>query len=239
MAVQNIEMNIMNSSNSYDTLYPKTDYSNVLNTPTIPTASTFQGTYDNRYLLKSGGTVSGNLTLKGSGNYGTSINFGDGDYVHISEPTDDCMEVKAKKVNFVLSDTSSSQFTINDVNPFGGGNSDLADNLKYYKSTYSISTSSTIVFSQMMFMGYNMIFIYFWAKTGNITLGNNNYKLNYGDSGTFFTLHDSGVQFILLSPTWSSANKVQADASGSIKATLTNGSSGELVMITFGVKVTS
>ena len=48
-------------------------------------------------------TMQGNLTLKGSGNYGNKINFGDSDYVHISEPTDDNMEIKAKNVNFVVS----------------------------------------------------------------------------------------------------------------------------------------
>ncbi len=59
---------------------------------------------------KTGGTISGattiqgNLTLKtASSNYGCKINFGDGDYVHISEPTDDNMEIKAKNVNFVVS----------------------------------------------------------------------------------------------------------------------------------------
>jgi len=58
----------------------------------------------------AGGTISGatiiqgNLTLKtASSNYGCKINFGDGDYVHISEPTDDNMEIKAKNVNFIVS----------------------------------------------------------------------------------------------------------------------------------------
>lgn len=54
-----------------------------------------------KYLPLTGGMLSGNLTLKGSGNFGTKINFGDGDYVHISEPTDDNMEIKAKSVSFV------------------------------------------------------------------------------------------------------------------------------------------
>ena len=64
----------------------------------------FEGKFD-----KTGGTITGNttiqgnLTLKGSGNYGNKINFGDGDYVYISEPTDDNMEIKAKNVNFVVS----------------------------------------------------------------------------------------------------------------------------------------
>ena len=70
-------------------------------------------------LPSTGGTLSGNLTIKGSGNYGTKINFGDGDYVHISEPEDDCMEIKAKKVNFVLSESGDTKFTVNGSNPFG------------------------------------------------------------------------------------------------------------------------
>ena len=65
------------------------------------------------YLPLSGGTLTGNLTLKGSGNYGTKINLGDGDYVHIAEPSDDCLEIKAKKLDFVLSDTTSGSLTVN------------------------------------------------------------------------------------------------------------------------------
>lgn len=61
----------------------------------------------------SGGTLTGNLTLKGSGNYGNKINLGNGDYVHISEPTDDCLEIKAKKVNFVISSTDADSVAIN------------------------------------------------------------------------------------------------------------------------------
>lgn len=74
---------------------------------------------DVKALPEAGGTVNGNmtitgnLTLKGSKNYGTKINLGDGDYVHISESVDDCMELKAKKINLVVSDTSLSGFTVN------------------------------------------------------------------------------------------------------------------------------
>lgn len=57
----------------------------------------------------SGGTLTGNLTIKGSGNYGTKINLGDDDYVHISEPSDDQMEIKASTVNFVTSQTPGLQ----------------------------------------------------------------------------------------------------------------------------------
>lgn len=63
----------------------------------------------------AGGTMTGDLRIKGSGNYGTKINLGDGDYVHFYEPTDDCLEIKAKKIDFVLSDTSAARLTINGV----------------------------------------------------------------------------------------------------------------------------
>ena len=89
-------------------------------TGVLPVANGGTGSSTEKYLPLAGGTLTGNLTLKGSGNYGSKINFGDGDYVHISEPTDDCLEIKAKKVNFVLSDTSVSNFTVND-SPLGGG----------------------------------------------------------------------------------------------------------------------
>lgn len=63
------------------------------------------------YLSTSGGTITGNLTLKGSSNYGNKLNFGDGDYVHISEPTDDYLEIKGNNgINFV---TSSGVSTLN------------------------------------------------------------------------------------------------------------------------------
>lgn len=66
-----------------------------------------------------GGTLTGDLRIKGSGNFGTKINLGDGEYVHIAEPTDDCLEIKAKKINFVVSDTSDAKFTLNG-SPIGG-----------------------------------------------------------------------------------------------------------------------
>lgn len=71
-------------------------------------------------LPSSGGTVSGdvtitgNLRLKGSGNYGNMINLGDGDYIHFYEPTDDYLEIKAKKINFLISGGAGG-FTLNDT----------------------------------------------------------------------------------------------------------------------------
>lgn len=68
-------------------------------------------------------SMTGNLTLKNSGNFGNQINFGDSDYVHFLENADDCLEIKAKKVNFVIADSSDTKFTINNTNPFSSSRS--------------------------------------------------------------------------------------------------------------------
>ena len=55
--------------------------------------------------LTSGGTINGDLTvtgnlrLKGSGNYGNTLYFGDGAYATISEPSDDVLTLKATTLN--------------------------------------------------------------------------------------------------------------------------------------------
>ena len=56
------------------------------------------------YLPITGGTLTGDLRIQGSRNYGTKINLGDSEYVYISEPTDDCLEIKGdKQINLVTS----------------------------------------------------------------------------------------------------------------------------------------
>lgn len=55
--------------------------------------------------LSKGGTVNGDLTitgnlrLKGAGNYGNTLYFGDRSYANISEPTDDTLTVTATNIN--------------------------------------------------------------------------------------------------------------------------------------------
>lgn len=50
-----------------------------------------------------GGTLTGDLRLKPTNsNYGSKINFGDGDYAYIKENTDDNLEIKAKNINFAV-----------------------------------------------------------------------------------------------------------------------------------------
>lgn len=43
--------------------------------------------------------VTGDLRLKGDGNYGNTLRFGDGSYCYISEPEDDVMKIKATKID--------------------------------------------------------------------------------------------------------------------------------------------
>lgn len=64
-------------------------------------------------LSEDGGTLYGDLRIKPSGTYGGKLNFGDGDFVQISEPEEDCLEIKAKRVNFVTSDVTDQKFTLN------------------------------------------------------------------------------------------------------------------------------
>lgn len=52
---------------------------------------------------KSGDTISGDLRLKGSGNFGNKLNFGDGDLVHLHEYEDDKLEIKASTLRLTSS----------------------------------------------------------------------------------------------------------------------------------------
>lgn len=44
-------------------------------------------------------TFGGDLRLKGEGNYGNTLYFGDGSYCYISEPEDDVMKIKASRID--------------------------------------------------------------------------------------------------------------------------------------------
>lgn len=51
-----------------------------------------------RFLPLTGGTLTGNLRLKNSTNYGMKLNFGDGDYCYIYEPSDDHLKIHASNL---------------------------------------------------------------------------------------------------------------------------------------------
>ncbi|MDE6700957.1 MAG: tail fiber domain-containing protein, partial [Acetatifactor sp.] len=59
----------------------------------------------------SGGTITGDLRLKGAGNYGNKLNFGDGEYVYMYEYEDDKLEIKASTIKL----TSTSNIECNNA----------------------------------------------------------------------------------------------------------------------------
>ena len=63
---------------------------NLSGNPTVAGKLTVNGTDES--------LIKGNLRLKGNGNYGNKLNFGDGDYVYLHEATDDNLTVKAKNI---------------------------------------------------------------------------------------------------------------------------------------------
>lgn len=63
--------------------------------------------------------VTGNLKLKGSGNYGNYLLFGDGTYCYIAELEDDVMTLKAKRINIITTETDG--FTVNGSAAGGSG----------------------------------------------------------------------------------------------------------------------
>ena len=83
----------------------------------------------------SGGTITGDLRLKGTGNFGNKLRFGDGDYVIISEPTDDVLNLKAKKITLTVSDTDYSTATLHPMicstTDLTAGSSTLANGVVY------------------------------------------------------------------------------------------------------------
>ncbi len=147
--------------------YAKKDGSNVTGTWSNLTAgNAIKATQDSNgnvirdtYLPLSGGTVTGNLRLKGSGNYGNKLNFGDSDYVHISEPTDDHLEIQATYINFVTNTQNVGHFTLN------GKNIALAESIpniqhgyKTISLTANVLTEFSISFEKNFSSNPNVVF---------------------------------------------------------------------------------
>lgn len=57
-------------------------------------------------------TITGNLRLKGDGNYGNALFFGDGSYAYISEPTDDDLVMRASNLNIIATDLQFNDRTV-------------------------------------------------------------------------------------------------------------------------------
>ena len=103
------------------------------------------------YLPITGGTLTGDLRIKGSNNYGTKINLGDGDYVHFYENEDDCLEIKAKKINFV---TTQSPGLLSNGSEIGGSDISIVDNTS---SSSSITGSTSVPTMNTLRYAFNRI----------------------------------------------------------------------------------
>lgn len=105
----------------------------------------------NKYLPLVGGTITGNLTLKGTGNYGNKLNFGDGDIVHLHEVSDDTLEIKATRVNL--------------TNSIGGTTVQVTGNKATYNGNELLTVAGGTITGNLTLKGSN-------------SYGN---KLNFGD----------------------------------------------------------
>ena len=110
--------------------------------------------------LSSGGTINGdliitgNLRLKGSGNYGNTLYFGDGSYATISEPSDDTLTFKATNINL----NGNVNVNGSPIGSSGGGGT---------SGTWTPSLSSAAISSYTVRQGW-------YQQVGNVvTLGFN------------------------------------------------------------------
>ena len=86
---------------------PTYSYSEITGKPDLSDMAT-KTWVGNNYLPTTGGTLSGNLRLKDSSNYGRYLYFGDGSYCYIHEDTDDHMVIYGS--NGIIFKASASKF---------------------------------------------------------------------------------------------------------------------------------
>lgn len=58
----------------------------------------FSGDLDGDLTVNGNANITGDLRLKGSGNYGNTLYFGDSDYAYIKEVEDDCLTIHASQI---------------------------------------------------------------------------------------------------------------------------------------------
>ncbi len=106
------------------------------NVASATNADTVDGKHASDFLSVSGGTITGNLRLKGNANYGSKLNFGDGDYVYMHEDTDDHLLIYARAgISF------SNGITTRDITVNGWVYSDLIPALVAPATSNNIGSS--------------------------------------------------------------------------------------------------
>lgn len=114
-------------------------------------------------------SISGNLRLKGDGNYGNTLYFGDGSYSYITEASDDDLTIK------------SSDLNLNVTNLYLNGNS-----IKY--GTWTPTLSSSAVSSYSVQQGW-------YQKLGNVVTIGWQIKANCNSGYSSTSISISGLPF--------------------------------------------
>lgn len=151
-----------------------TDYTGLIDLGTISSSGD--------YLPLSGGTLTGDLRIKGSSNFGTKINLGDGDYVHISEPTDDVMDIKATTIQ--LSSTNVPRWIKSSTTQY------LIASIKLNGTTYEANTNGLVDLGTISSSSGNYLPISGGTLTGDLCINdgssNGAGSISIGEGATCF-----------------------------------------------------
>lgn len=111
------------------------------NVASATNADMVDGKHASDFLTTSGGTITGNLRLKGNTSYGNKLNFGDGEYVYLHEDTDDHLLICARKGISFSNDIVANGVTIRDITVNGWIYSDLIPSLVEPATSNNIGSS--------------------------------------------------------------------------------------------------
>ena len=148
----------------------------------------------NNYLPLTGGTLTGDLRLKNSSNYGMHLYFGDGSYCYLHEDTDDHLVIHASKgVKFDIesynvtigSDIIATQPWVADQNYWKNGSNNHPTTLSGYGITDALGSDTTF-WGQTASNGAvsgNMTGVGSIAATGEIKSSSANaFRLSYNNA---------------------------------------------------------
>lgn len=209
----NIEMNILQSTGTYETLYPKTSTSNLegtLSTSQLPSsipASNISGT------LSTSNIPNLNASKITSGTLGTA-----------RIPSLDASKITSGILSTSVGGTGTTSLSNLASNLSSYLNADF---VSIYRGETTCTTSFSIILGSMMFMGEKIIWIFLFVKGTSMIVGSNNetskqIEMSSGESGTFFSAHESGIQFLQISKT-ETPKLLSTNASGSLYAKTTTG----------------
>lgn len=80
--------------------------------------------------------VAGDLRLKGDGNYGNTLRWGDGDYCYITEATDDAMTIRGKTINLLAAGGVSVNGNVLPIVQYGIWTPSLQSAVSSYTTQY-------------------------------------------------------------------------------------------------------